>query len=195
MFRWFLDSFGMATAEVVFFLVFTFGFIVSVGGWIFGGGDADHDADHGDHGDHGADHGHVTLSSFFSLRALALFVTGFGAAGYVVMHLTQKLYMACAAGALAGAGLAAVGLWIIHFARKQEADSTITSEQIAGTEALVTTDVPPNLSGKGEVSYVAGGVQQHSPAMTEHPEGFRRGAAVRIVRAGSAFVVVDRPKA
>lgn len=190
MFRWFADSVGMATAEVVFFLVFLLGFVVSIGGWIFGGGDhdGDHGADHGgDHGDHG-----VELSSLFSVRALSLFVTGFGGAGYVTMHVSQKLYLACAAGLLAGVGLAAVGLWIIHFARKQEADSTITSEHVIGHEALVVTDIPPALSGRGEVSFVAGGVQQHSAAMTESESELRRGTAVRIVRTAASFVVVAK---
>jgi membrane protein implicated in regulation of membrane protease activity len=191
MFRWFMDSLGMATSEVVFFLVFLLGFIVSIGGWLFGGGDhdTDHDGDHAEHGDHGA--AHIELSSFFSIRALSLFITGFGAAGYVVLHVWQKLYLACTAGFLFGVALAAVGLYIIHFARKQEADSTITSAHVIGHEALVVTDIPGNLEGKGEISFVAGGVQQHSPAMTERGTGFRRGATVRIVQAGGSFVVVE----
>lgn len=195
MIRWFMDSLGMATSEVVFFLLFLFGFVISIGGWIFGG---DHDSDHdhaGDHGDHDGDGHHVSLSSFLSVRALAMFLTGFGGVAYLVMHFSHKMLLACASGVVSGIAIAAIGVWIIYFAKKQESNSTVNAETVQGTMALVILEIPPSLSGKGEVQYVAGGMQHHTPAMTESETGFKRGATVRIVRMASSFVVVDKGSA
>jgi hypothetical protein len=196
MFQWFMDSLGMATSEVVFFLLFLFGLVISIGGWVFGGGDHDSDHDHGDahSGDHDGDH-QVSLSSFLSVRSLAMFLTGFGGVAYLVMHFTHKMFFACASGVVSGIIIAAIGLWIIYFAKKQESNSAVTAESVQGATAIVTLEIPPSLHGKGEVQYTAGGMQHHSAAMTESETGFKRGATVRIVRMASSFVVVDKGSA
>lgn len=199
MFRWFMDSLGMATSEVVFFLLFLFGLTFSIGGWIFSHGDhdTDHDADHGDHdGNHHGDGGHhVSLSSFLSVRAIAMFVTGFGGMAYLTMHFSHKMFLACASGVITGLAMAAIGVWIIYFAKKQESNSSVTAESVCGSMGVVVLEVPPSLTGKGEVQYVAGGMQHHSAAMTEDSSGFKRGATVRIVRMASSFVIVEKGSA
>jgi membrane protein implicated in regulation of membrane protease activity len=191
MFKWFMDSLGMATSEVVFFLIFLFGFVIAAGGWIFGGG---HEGDH-EHAGHD-DGGHeVSLSSFLSVRALAMFLTGFGGVAYLVMHLSHKMLLACASGVVSGIIIAAIGLWIIYFAKKQESNSAVTAESVQGATAIVTLEIPPSLVGKGEVQYTASGMQHHAAAMTESETGFKRGATVRIVRMASSFVLVDKGSA
>ena len=199
MFQWFMEAFGRGTAETVFFGLFLLALVFTVGGLLIGG--HDHDSDHAGGGDHDGDHhggddGHqISLSSFFSVGAIALFVIGVGGVGYLVMHYQHGLVLASVSGVVAGLVMAAIGVLIIHITMNQQSNSAVTQTEILGKEVQVVVAIPPGLSGRGQVVVQTAGAPIYEAAMTEDEAGFRPGSAVRVLRSAGDYVVVGRVQA
>jgi len=190
MVEWFASLFSGAFAEIALLCICLSGAVFTVISILFGG-DADHgDMDHG--GDSAGDNDHATDGpSFFSIRGLSLFATGFGGVGYIVQHYTHKPLVASVSGLVFGMLLAMAGLAFIRFFYRQQVSSLVSSEQVIGTTGTVSTSISPG-GGVGEVSLVIAGIQTTRTAIGDGGEPISQGSIVRVVRLVGSHVVVEK---
>jgi hypothetical protein len=138
------DLFGPVSAFTVFLLIGLVGFVFLLVSLIFGevfdlmGSDVDHDF--------GLGHGGP---SFFSGRVLSVFVTAFGGAGAIGIHLGMSVLAASAVGFASGV---VFGSGIYAFARflyGQQATTEVGAKDIEGRTARVVVSIPAG--GIGQV--------------------------------------------
>lgn len=199
MLQWIGSYFSGVPAQLVFFSVFLFGFIITAASMLFGhDGDADHGGDFhiGDHdighdADHGGDQDHHG-PGLFSVRGISLLAIGFGGTGYIIQFYTGKLLVACVAGLGSAWLFATFGLWVIHFFYSQEGSSLISEEAFMGATGIVTTTIPRG--GLGEVTLSVGGRQLARTARCQNGSRITQGTGVRVVQKTGEAVVVEEVK-
>src|SRR5438067_1058080 len=92
-------------------------FIIMVGGFLFG---HDHDG-----ADHGIDHGDIATISIFSVKVIATFGMGFGAAGAVAAYYKQDNLVSSLIGIVFGFLLAGTMYLFLNLIARQQASSLI----------------------------------------------------------------------
>lgn len=183
-----LGSLKELTIELIFLSLCISGSMVS-GFSLFFGGEGDGDFDAHDVGHDGDDHdGHGP--GLFSVKGLALLVTGFGAIGFIVQNYTGKVLVASVSGLLFGWVFALIGLTFIRFFVSHQASSHISSEDMIGAQGIITTSIPKN--GQGEASLSVLGRQMNLIARTENGTPIEYGARVKVVRTEGGTVTVMR---
>jgi membrane protein implicated in regulation of membrane protease activity len=151
-------------------------------------------ADHGGEilHDIGGDHDALETSgpSFFSLRMLASFVTGFGGAGAIGRHLDLSYVVSSALGL--GGGLAIAGLvyLVVSFVYKQQASSTVVVSELVGKTAKVSITIPAG--GVGQVTLPAKGSTMTVMARSQDGAEIEYGAVVVVKEVVGDQITVAR---
>ncbi len=166
-------------------------FIIVAGGFLLG---HDHDFDHGfDHdlGDasHEAGVDSHGVIGIFSMRVIATFIMGFGAAGAVALHYGAGYPIASLIGIAAGMVLAALMYGIMLLFIEQQASSVTPTDSLVGCTGTVT--VPIDKDSMGEIGVSLGG-EYHTFTARAHGGALGKGSAVRIVGVSGSVLTVDK---
>lgn len=163
------------------------GFLVVAGAFIFGhDNDIDHDVDH----DAGYEVG-GTLS-FFSVRVLATFVMGFGAAGAIARYYHASYPVSSLVGIGAGIVLSALMYLVILLFVRQQASSVISAQSLIGRVGNVT--VPIDKAELGEVGMSVGGEYKVYSARSRDQNSIQKGRRVKVVEVVGTTLVVEQEK-
>jgi hypothetical protein len=169
----------------IFLFLFAFGLIFSIASLVFGLGDDIPGLEFGG-GDH-TGHAHGP----FSLSALMVFLTWFGAAGYIARNWGGQaawvaLPVATTVGLVGGAAI-----WIVLTKILPRGESRLDPEKydVRGTVAQVTSSI--RAGGTGEIVYTLDGKRRVDGARSEDGKPIANGEEVSIVRytGGIAYVV------
>ena len=176
---------------IAFLTIMTIGFLVLLLSLLLGelsehGGELIHDiaGDH-DHGD--GDHAHGG-PSFFSVRIIAAFVTGFGGAGAVGMYLEWHVVLSSLLGLAGAFALAGIVYAIVSFLFKQQASSNVEVANLAGEKAIVNVGIPEN--GLGEVTLIFRGRTVTQLARAKDGKAIMNGTSVTIMEVVGDQVLV-----
>ena len=177
---------------VIFVAIAIAAFIIMAGGFLLG---HDHDFDHSfDHdlGDasHEAGVDSHGVIGIFSMRVIATFVMGFGAAGAICLHYGMGYPLASVLGVAAGMVLAALMYGMMLLFIEQQASSVTPTDSLVGAAATVT--VPIDKDSMGEVGVSVGGEYHTFSARAHDGAALGKGSAVRIVAASGSIVTVDK---
>ena len=140
------------------------------------------DGDAGDHEVQGAegatdsDHG---IPRLFSLRALALFLTAFGASGAIATHYGLSPMVSSILGVVFGIALACVGVKIMGEVSKQQASSIVSSSDVIGATASVNIAIPED--GVGEITVDVRGQRKTYMARSASGEKISANTPVTVV--------------
>lgn len=174
----------------IFLGSFIVGFILTAGSFLFG---MDSGGDGGDFGgtDSGGDgHGHHGGLSLLNFNSLALFLTWFGAVGYVLNSEARVGPVLSLLGASIFGFLGAVIIMIFVNKFLMKGDNTMRAADyyIPGTLARVTSGI--RQGGTGEIVYVQGGTRKTAGARSDEEAPHPLGQEVVIVRyeKGIAYV-------
>jgi len=118
-----------------------------------GHGDAGHEvsADHDVSGDHDIAHGDVWLP-FLSLRFWTYFLMVFGLTGISLTTIARSVEpVAALLSAGTGLGVGLVVSFLLHWAKRMQADNATRSQDFLGREATVIVPIRPGLEGKVRV--------------------------------------------
>ncbi len=159
------------------------------------GGDHDFSAEHEfsfEHGyEVGSDHEAGGGPGPFSLRVISLFVTAFGAVGAICRYYGASYILSSFIGFGGGVLTGGIGLQIMRFFWRQQATSTICSDDLINSNAEVKTAIPP--SGVGQISVVVKNQLRYMPARAKDGATIEEGATVRILACpGGSSVIVER---
>ncbi|MBN1510064.1 MAG: NfeD family protein [Sedimentisphaerales bacterium] len=174
---------------VIFVTIAIAAFIVVAGGFLLG---HDHDFDHSIDTDAsyeaGVDsHGVIGI---FSMRVIATFVMGFGAAGAVALYYGAGYPLASVIGVAAGVILAALMYGIMLLFIEQQASSVTPTDSLLGCTGTVT--VPIDKDALGEIGVSLGG-EYHTFTARAHDSGpLGKGSTVRIVAVSGSVLTVDK---
>lgn len=182
--------------ETVFLICFIFGALFTLVSAVLGAADVaihlphgghdgglGHGHDAGSHGGHDAGgHGHDFAQHLpvFNLSALLAFLTWFGAAGFLLLHVAGwPLLLALLAAILAGVAGAAI---IARFLRAVLASERVMDPRdyaLEGTIARVSVGIPPR--GVGEIIFSLGGVRRSEAARSVTGRAIARDTEVVIL--------------
>lgn len=138
-----------------------------------------------------ADHGGDGLS-FFSIRAVASFMTFFGLLGLYGMEAGWSAGVTAASAAGAGVGMMIVVAWLFSLQSRLHQDGNLDPSSAVGASAVVYLRVPAAGEGKGKVTVHIQGRTAEFAAVTDGPE-IPTGADVRIVsQVNDTTFVVER---
>jgi hypothetical protein len=153
------------TWETFFFACFVFGFVLSLFGFFLGSSHLHlpHGAAHGVHG-HG---GHGGAGAKFNLGTITVFLTWFGAVGFILTKWgSVGLIMLLVAATLAGvAGAAVIYLLLTRVLAKGDRPLDPADYRIVGALGKVSCTVRPN--GTGEMIFVQAGRRTAVPIRSE----------------------------
>jgi len=176
---------------LVFLTLALAGFVLLVFGWIFG---HDHDFGHDFSHDFGHDMGHDVdqegTISIFSLRVLATFVMGFGAAGFVCVwkYKTNNL-----AASIAGSGFGfAIATLMYSFMRiltKQQGTSSFPLSSLVGSEGIMIVAIDPDETGQVGITFK--GQYDTYLAVAKSGKAIHKGKSVRVVAVSGNELVVE----
>lgn len=173
---------------IIFVAICVFGFIVLVGGSLFG---HDHDVDH-DHSfehDHDASDSNEPTVSIFSLKVIGTFIMGFGAAGAIAQYATGKPIIS----SLWGFGSGVVtGLVMYLFMRAlygQQSSSLVETDRAIGQAGTVSVTIGKGAAGQIDVEVA--GLHMTYLATSADGEEIPRGRAVRVVANEGGKLVVQ----
>lgn len=131
------------SAFTVFLSISAIGFLVLLASFFFGE-IFDHFGDGG--WDHDLGHGGP---SFFSMRVLSVFVTGFGGFGAIATHFGLSVLPASGIGFLSGLGCASAIYSFAKFLYGQQATTETTTSDLVGQQARTIVSIPAG--GIGQV--------------------------------------------
>jgi membrane protein implicated in regulation of membrane protease activity len=150
-----------------------------------GGG---HGAGHG--GAHGPGHGSGAHFSFFNPMTAAAFLTWFGGAGYLLVHLRHLwIVVAMAIASLSGlAGASLVFLFVAKVLMANDRDLDPLDYEMVGVLGRIS--VPIRIEGTGEIIFDQEGVRKTCAARCDHEESLSKGEEVVVTRyeRGVAYV-------
>jgi len=174
----------------VFLAITAIGFVILAisaitGHHEFGGIEHDHDFSH-DHDAHGDSDG---SPSFLSTRILSLFAVAFEAIGAISTHKGAPALLSIILALAGGGGLAYLGLLLMRLFWRQQASSTVGSDEFLAQYAEVHTAIPAN--GYGEVSVVVREQRFYLPARSKGGVEIPRGTRVLIYQHEGTKVVVE----
>jgi len=166
-------------------------FIIMAGGFLLG---HDHDFDHSlDHdlGDasHEAGVDSHGVIGIFSMRVIATFIMGFGAAGAIGLHYGTGYPAASLIGVAAGMVLAALMYGIMLLFIEQQASSITPTDSLVGSTGTVT--VPIDKDSMGEIGVSLGG-EYHTFSARADCGPLCKGSAVRVVAVSGSILTVDK---
>ncbi len=144
----------MSVGFLILLLSFIFSGLVDAFSDLFGG---DHDVsiNVGDHevvDVHTGEGVHVG-PSFFNLRAIAAFVTGFGAMGWLLTSLGWNAYLAALPSLGVGLVMAFISYGITVALFKQQSTSSYAPKEIIGQKAELVIPIPANDCGQIALVY------------------------------------------
>jgi membrane protein implicated in regulation of membrane protease activity len=144
----------MSVGFVVLLLSFIFSSLVDAFGGLFGG-DHDLNVHIGDHevADVHTGEGVSVGPSFFNLRAIAAFVTGFGAMGWLLTSLGWNAYLAALPSLGVGVLMALITYGITLALFKQQSSSSYSPKEIIGQKAELVIPIPKNDCGQIALVY------------------------------------------
>jgi membrane-bound ClpP family serine protease len=139
--------------------------------------DGGHDTD----GSHGP--------SIFSVRMISLLMVGFGALSFGVRATTDaSMFVASMAGIGGAVVIGGVGYTIIRAFYASQASSTITEQDLIGSQATLLDGIPEK--GYGQIACVLRGREITYLAMSKDGRTIPRGAQVRVTgKSGNAVIV------
>jgi len=157
-------------------------FIIMVGGFLFG---HDHDAGH----DHGFDHGDAATISIFSVKVIATFGMGFGAAGAVASYYGYDTVMSSLIGVGFGLLLAGSMYILLNLMARQQSCSLVATSSLVGHTGTVTIAISKN--GNGEVAVSGAGNYGTYSARALDDVAIAKGRTVRVVRTSGSLLLVE----
>lgn len=148
----------------------------------FGGHDLGHDAEP-----------HGGAPGVFSLRALAVFLTAFGAVG-AVANLSLpiergRVLVSSALGVVSGLGMGGLYLLAMRMIHSQEASSLVEDRELLNLEGHVTVAIPA--AGLGEVSCRVASQTVRRLARTAGQQAVPEGMRVRVTDVYGETVIVE----
>lgn len=151
-----------------------------------------HGAGHG--AGHGSAHGpgHASHFPFFNPMTLAAFLTWFGGAGYLLVHLRHiwifaGLVLACGAG-LVGASI--VFLFVAKVLMANERDLNPLDYEMVGVLGKVSVSI--RTGGTGEIIFAQEGVRKTCAARSEDGSPFAKGEEVLVTKYDRGVAYVQR---
>ncbi len=145
---------------------------------IFGGGDADHDAGHGDVAD---GHGHDGAFGLLSVRTGAAFLAFFGLAGWGGSRAGWSTFATIGAALVSGLVMLFAVAYLFSLQRKLYSEGNLDPANAVGRPARVYLRIPGANSGKGKITVSIQGRTVEYAACTVGAE-LATGSEVRIVR-------------
>ena len=147
-----------------------------------------------EHGlDHDVDHGYDAAGgvSPFSMRVIAIFLTSAGAVGAICRYYDLSYAMSAFLGVVGGFIFGALGWQILRLFYRQQASSTVTSEDLTKADfAEVKTAIPA--SGIGQICVIVKGQRQYLPARAQDGNPVEEGASVKIMACPGGDAVLVR---
>jgi membrane-bound ClpP family serine protease len=172
---------------LIFASIFGVGFVILIISLIFG-----HDADV----DGGMDMGHdvggdVHGPSVFSIKMIALLMVGFGAVGFGMRATTElSMFQSSLAGVGGAIAVGAIGYIILRMFYSSQASSTVSDDDIVGTEGNLIDAIDHDQNG--QIVCIVRGREITFLARSHDSQSIRRGAPVRIIaKAGSIVTVTE----
>ncbi len=130
---------------------------------------------------------------FFSFRTFAIFLTTFGAVGYVAINyfpaIKRSVMMSSLLGIMGGVIMSLIYVLAMRTIYSQQASSLVSDRDLIGVEGRVTVAIPEN--GMGEVSCTLGGQNTRRMARARSPQAIPEGAMVRVKEVHGDTVVVE----
>jgi membrane protein implicated in regulation of membrane protease activity len=131
------------SAFTVFLSIAAIGFLILLTSFFFGeifehfeGGGWDHDLGHGG-------------PSFFSMRVLSVFITGFGGFGAIGIHYGLSVLMSSGVGFVSGLVAASIIYSFAKFLYSQQASTDVRTSDLVGRTARIVVGIPAG--GIGQV--------------------------------------------
>lgn len=169
----------------IFLGCFIIGFLLTIGTFMFGV-DSDMAGDAGDAGAiggdaTGADSGHHGMP-LLNFNSIALFLTWFGAVGYILNSEAKAGPLISLLGAVVSGFVGAfiIILFMNKFLMKGDTTMRASDYYLPGTLAKVTSAIRPG--GAGEIVYVQGGTRKTAGARSDEDAAHPFGQEVVIVR-------------
>ena len=184
---------------VAFFLGFGFAVISGLLSGVFSGhgefgGNVDVSGDQIHAGAHSVAHGDNVPLSPISPVTISLFITSFGATGFVMMHW-MRLPVAVHLPVASASGFIVALLFflvLLKVFRVTQASSHARVSDAIGQEAEITTAIPAE--GVGEIAYVVGGTRFTAPAKLIDGKELPQRHIVRIVKIVGNTFIVEKPR-
>ncbi len=176
---------------MLIFLAIAIGsFILVAGSFFFG---HDHDFDHGDVGHdgdgHDLSHEMEPTISIFSLKVLATFTMGFGAAGAIARQYGADYLGASLIGLGTGLILSLLMYLVLSLIYRQQSSSLIQTTSAIGQTGVVQTGISSDSCG--EVSLSVGGQYLTYIAKSARGIAIPKGRTVRVVSLVGSELIVE----
>lgn len=174
---------GQSSAFTVFLGMAAIGFSILVASFVFGeifehfGGHA---------WDSGLEHGGP---SFFSMRVLSVFVTGFGGFGAIGIHYGLPVLPASGVGLLSGLTCATIIYSFARFLYSQQASTELKSVDLAGVTGRIVVGIPAG--GMGQVRCQIGEELVDKMARSKDGGAIGENAIVKVVQVLGEIVIVQ----
>lgn len=186
----------------IFLGCFIVGFLLTAGTFMFGidshdgGGHADIGGTDGGAGDASDGGGHSHGLPLLNFNSIALFLTWFGAVGYVLNSQARVGPVISLVGAVVSgfAGAIIICAFVNKFLMKGDTTMRASDYYLPGTLARITSSI--RQGGTGEIVYVQGGTRKTAGARSDEGAAHPQGQEVVIVNyeKGLAYVrAVDAP--
>jgi len=173
---------------LIFVCITAAGFILLVGGSIFGH-DHDVDHDHGGHFDHGHDAGHGDATvSVFSTKVIGAFILGFGAGGAIAAFYGAGPLTASLIGLAVGVLIGLLMYLVLRLIYGQQSTSVVTTDAAIGEIGAVTVAIGRN--GTGEVAITLRGQHRSFLARSADESAIAKGRRVRVIHTTGSQLVV-----
>ena len=166
---------------LIFVGVTVAGFILLVGGSIFG---HDHDVGHDGHIDHDAGH----AVSLFSVKVIGSFIMGFGAGGAIAAYYGMGSLPASFVGLAVGFLMGLLMYWVMRLIYGQQSTSVVNTSTAVGEIGTVT--VPIGRNGTGEVALTLYGQHRSFLASSADTNAIPKGRQVRVVQTTGSQLIV-----
>jgi hypothetical protein len=176
------EFFGQLSAFTVFLGIGAIGFLILLTSFFFGeifehfdGGGWDHDLGHGG-------------PSFFSMRVLSVFITGFGGFGAIGIHFGLSVLVSSGVGFLSGLMAASIIYSFAKFLYSQQASTEVKTSDLVGRTARVVVAIPAG--GVGQVRCQIGEELIDKTAQTADGSGIAENAIVHVEQVLGEIAIV-----
>lgn len=173
---------------ITFLSILALGFIVLVGGSIFGH-DSEIDHDLGGHDVHGHDGDHDSVVSIFSTKVLGTFVLGFGGAGAIATYYGLPAVLSSCAGIAAGFVMGAIMYAIMKGMYGHQANSLVSINDLVDQTGIVIT--PIDEGTVGEVTVSLGSQTLTYTARGNAGRAISKGRNIRVVATMGSQLLVE----
>ena len=117
--------------------------------------DVSHDGHDGGHDTHDShDTGEMNVPSVFSFRIVLAFLSGFGIAGAIAIHLDQGILLSGFYGVVTGFGMGILNYLFVCFLAAGQASFNVSETDFVGKEGRVIVDIPAE--GLGQIQIDTG---------------------------------------